>query len=173
MSEEKKSIRDVIEGWHEANSQQFRGDGGTPYPRIPTNEMPAALVSLVKTMRDYGYTFEEIRQPRVAVEMAQQCLRLSKIKKLSRTKIIEMQEDLSKDFRFAIVSVQKDIKVVPREEIKITGIAVEEKKEKTIEEKLTKILGSENILPSKEIDRSNDVNWELLEELGIEPDETK
>ena len=178
--------------WKDEHSVWYRGDGGTPYRRIPTREMPDALFSLSKTLITQGHSFEEIDNSRVGSMIADTCIREDKIVKMSNSDVkraktslgIDWNENLrSKRFRDFLASfLEQPIKevVVKTEEsekiviVEKTGPKKQQKAEKTKEEIMDEILNPKNRIQSdQKIDRSNDLDLELLKELGIEGEQNE
>lgn len=178
MSEEKPSLKILIERWFDIRGRDVRTKNGEgTYFGIPKPELKDNLTILFKSFLEHGYTIEEIGSDFVKTTIADTCWKKDSNKTMSRSEVTEAKQEVLAKWRivknnnsgFKLPTLDESEKTVVLEKAEI-----KKESEKTPEDKLQEledILGSKDRIISKEIDRSNDINWELLEELGIESDE--
>ncbi len=160
-----RDIPDIIEDWRHECGIQKTGKSGS-YRLIPFNGKKDLLLALAQTMIDEGYKEEDLKSMSTRNAVCNACAApdAANIKNNKKIKQItaDQWKDVLKEFYRGSVSQYRPNEVqksyVPKEDIEQKG------------KDLDKILNpSTRIVSSKKFDRSNDTNWDLLNELGITP----
>lgn len=176
---EKPSTREILLAWKSECGEWRRGDGGTKFQVMSAADLQESFQRLYKTLTQNGYTREEIDSPHLSKMIVDICWREDKIRKMSNSEVRQAKKSLAEDWDefihssemsgIVIATLEEGEKIVPVERIKTEY--KKEVSEPTKEELLKEILEPSNrLLPTKKIDRRADIDFELLAELGIEPD---
>ena len=178
MRDDAPPLNKIIDAWKTSCGDVYLGEKGTPYVRIPSARMRESLQILRKTLVGYGYTYEEIDSVRVSMAIVDACWKENKIVKMSISEIKKAKKNLSDDWDEVIHDPEFSGIVIAKldEDEKDVPVAKTEykKPEKTKEEIMSEIFEpKDRIVPNKTVDKADNTNWELLAELGIEPDESK
>ena len=173
---ERLSIDRILDLWLASCGEVKTSPASSTYLVVPFADRRGHLLNLIQALVQYGYSEQEIRTGNTSMKVVKMCWS-DLIKNMSTKKVRESREIARKQWSGALdeffvtdfpkyVKPEKIAPLVPKTE---SGPL---KKEITKEELLTEILNpKDRLVSSQKIDRSNDTNWELLEELGIESDE--
>lgn len=173
MSDERLPIDRVIALWKADCGIERESDNGTTYLVVPIPDRRGRFLDLVQAMVHFGHSEEDIRSATVSTKVVMACWsdlivkisdnKLKKYRGISRNQ----WEEAVDEFFVKGLNLPKYIKPIDNNVYHITP----PKKEKTKEEMMDDIFNpKDRIVSDKKIDRTNDINWELLAELGIEPD---
>jgi hypothetical protein len=173
VEDEKRSIEDIISDWKYACGQEKTSDHGTTYVVVPIADRRGNFLDLIQTLVDEGVAQEEIASGSISTNVVLTCwsnlVTKMTAKELKRARNItrsQWQEAIKEFFARPIseyAGPERAIAPTPKEQKPA-------KKELTKEELMEEIFDPKDRIVSTVIDRSNDMNWELLAELGIEPD---
>lgn len=168
LEETKPSADEVIASWKADCGEVKSSERGTTFLVIPIADRRGHFLNLIQSFIHYGFTKEEIKSAAISTKVVKTCWS-DLIQKMS-AKDIKKSRDISRNqWEGALEEVFK---------LKIYKY-VKEKKEKTLDDRsvaeLEKILeeieNPKDKIISQKIDRSANINWELMKELGLEPDE--
>jgi hypothetical protein len=109
------SISQIILKWHASCSIKHRGDGGKEYLRIPNSTITESLEILAQTLKDHGYSFEEINDSSVSIQLVNTCWKPNKIRKMSKSAVKEAMLGLADDWN-AVLGSLSDIVISRPEE---------------------------------------------------------
>jgi hypothetical protein len=173
MSEDKRTptIERLVLTWKDEHGVWATGKMGTLYKKMPSSSMHENLRILARTMLDAGYTFEEIDDYHVALTIADICWREDKITTMTSSEIVRAKKSLTRDWNEVISA--SEFSGIVMSKVEPQDIETEEKptKERTKEELMEAIFSTKSsATPTPKIDRTDTTNWELLAELGLEPD---
>ena len=96
---DRANLIDLINEWHAECSETRLGDGGTPFQVIPGKRMLECLNILAKTLKENGFSFEEMKANSTTIIIVNKCWREDKIVKMSKSKVHEAKESLSLDWK--------------------------------------------------------------------------
>lgn len=166
-------IDDILNDWKYACGEEKTSEAGTTFIVIPIADRRGNFLNLIQTLVDRGLSKEDVKSAPLSTKVAKICWS-DLIKKMTQAEV-KRSRDISKNqWEEAIIEFfAKPISIHVKERpIKIPKeVTKDPKKELTKEELLEEIFNPKDRLVSpKKIDRSNDTNWELYKELGIEPD---
>lgn len=174
VEDEKRSIEDIISDWKFACGQEKTSDRGTTYVVVPIADRRGNFLKLIQTMVDEGLTREEVKSGAISTNVVLTCwsdlIVKMTAKELKRARDItrsQWQEAIKEFFARPISEYAGPERAV------VPDIKVPEKlakKELTKEELMGEIFDPKDRIVPTIIDRTNDTNWDLLAELGIEPD---
>lgn len=171
------TVERILELWLADCGEQKCSPRGTTYLVIPLPDRRGRLLDLIQTLVSFGYKQEDIRTATVSNQVVKMCWsdlivnmtaqNLRKCRDISRKQWEgAIDEFFSKDVELPkYEGKSREPAPIPETKAKATP------KEKTLEELKEEIFNPKNrIVSTKKFDRSADTDWELLAELGIEPD---
>jgi hypothetical protein len=163
-------ILEVVELWKFDCGIEVRGKGGSTFKGIPIPDRRGRLLDLIQAMVSFGYVREEIEAPAVSTKVVMTCwsdlivnMTKTNLRKSRDITRLQWEEAIKEFFSVELPKFQKR-ETAPE-------YKKEPKLEKTKEDLIMEIMEPKDRLVSpQKIDRGDNTNWELLEELGIEPD---
>lgn len=173
MSSDRPSIDKIIDIWKADCGESKVSSHGVVYVVIPLATQYNHFLDLIKTLLDNGFSKSEVESVGLRTKIATKCwpdiIQKMSVKEIKRARTItamRWDEAVNKFSDFKISRFVEEKK--PEPPIPETFNKRVEKEEPSLEE----IINPKNRLVSpQKIDRSDDTNWELLAELGIEFDE--
>ena len=174
-----RTIEEIIDEW-KVEFGVFRSGKSGQYRSIPFEGRKDLLNILCKTMIDEGHGEEAIKSDYIRLTVVNSCsppdganIKASNLLKWKNIVAKQWAETKLEFYRGKFSEYKAEDRVKPIAEEK-TNLKKKYSTEKEIspEEMLQKVFEPKNRLVStQKIDRSQDTNWELLAELGIEADE--
>lgn len=172
-----RTIEEIIEAWKAEFGTLAQGQWG-PYRFIDFKSNRELVLNLVQTLKDEGYPEADLAGARVQLKVVDACEAPPGKSARKASSIRTTKNMTASNWRWALVEVYRgkvSTYVPPAQEIADiveTIFPLEIKPELSKEELLEKIMSpKDRIVSTQKIDRSNDTNWELMEELGMDPDE--
>lgn len=170
MSGQRPSIDKIIDIWKADCGESKVSSHGVVYVVIPLATQYNHFLDLIKTLLDNGFTIAEIESVGLRTKIATKCwpdiIQKMSVKEIKRARTItamRWDEAVNKfsDFKISrFVEEKKPESIIPAPHHRKTEV-----KEPSLEEMVNP---KNRLVSTQKIDRSNDTNWELLEELGIE-----
>lgn len=180
---ERLSIDEIIADWEAECSVDLISKSGFPYRGIPSGSSRRGhFLNLVQTLLDQGYSKEEIKTGSLCAKVVNTCWpdkeRSISAKELRTSKAgtRKLWEQCVRKVIHIEISKYEVEDVEPREPaVSFRPPTLDKRESKESKEDILEEIFNpkDRIISIKKIDRSNDTNWELLEELGLEPDEAK
>lgn len=175
---EKPSIDEIIGAWKADCGLTKRSDMGTTYVVVPIPDRYLHFLDLIQTLLDHGYEKEYIRSKVFRGKIVLICWPdiITKITDagLRKTRAITASQWDEAVNKFSDIAISKFVELEKELPVNKVEVKKEFKQQKTKEELLEEVLNpKDRLISTQKIDRSNDTNWELLEELGIESDEAE
>jgi len=174
---ERLSIDEIIGDWAAKCSVELTNKNGHPYWGIPSgSSRRECFLDLIQTLLDQGWKKEEIKTDGVRAKVVNTCWpdkeRSISAKELRTSKaatanIWEQTVRTVTGIEISKYEGKVSNYVAPTPPVSVT---LKESKEEILEEIFNP---KDRLISTKKIDRSKDINWELLDALGLEPDEVE